>query len=65
MHTTLTVLSFRAENISSALWSSTSEIFAVWDCKTPRDFNTSLSLILFRWLGEILPDENAKILSQL
>jgi hypothetical protein len=47
MHTTLTVLPFRAGNISSALCSS---IFG--DCKTSWDFNTSLLFIVVpgvRW----------------
>jgi hypothetical protein len=57
------MLSFREGNISSALWSSTSGFFVVWNCKTSCDFNTSLLLIMFRCLGEIMSYENANILS--
>jgi len=64
MHTTLTVLSFRAGNISSALWSNIFGIFVVEDCRTSGDFNTS-SLIMVLGLGHKMPYKNANILSEI
>ena len=64
MHTTLTVLAFRAGNISSALWSNIFDIFVVEDCGTSGDSNT-LSLIMVLGLGEKMPNKNANIPSQI
>jgi len=65
MHTTLTMLSFRAGNIFSAFCSSFLGIFVLWDRRTLCKFDTSSSLIMVRGLGEVLLYKNANILSQL
>jgi hypothetical protein len=64
MHKTLTMLSLRAGNISSALWSNIFGTFVAEECKTSGDFNTS-SLIVVLGLCLKMPYKNDNILSQI